>query len=109
VCLAFFTLSPIADAYSDSLCSPLVFLNGQNDADDPVITAELNLNDNVNSIRAIKASENISRHYHHATLLQALIKYGPPCRVEEIQISAVEIKSSQICPPLSSDSSPPVI
>jgi hypothetical protein len=106
-CLAFFVLSPIADAYSDSLCPPLVFLNGQNDADDPVITAELNLSDNVNSVHAIKASGNISQNYH--AFLQASIKHVPICLIENIQLSANNIKSSQICQPLSSDPSPPVI
>jgi hypothetical protein len=106
VCLALFALSPIADIYSDSLCSPLVFLNCQNDADDPVITDELNLLDNLNSIHAIKASEKASQNYH--ALLQASIKYGPACRIEKNQISANDIKSSQICVPVSSDLSPPV-
>jgi len=105
--LAFFALAPIADAYSDSFCSPLVFLNGLNDADDPIVTNKLNLKDNLNSIHAIKASENVSQHYR--ALLQAAINYKPACRTEKIQITANEIKSSQICPPLSSDSSPPVI
>lgn len=108
VCLAFFALSSSADAYSDSLCAPLFFLNGQNDSDDPVITNELNLNSyNLNSIHAIKASENVSQHYH--SFLLSSKKYRPACRIEKIQISANDIKSSQICPPLSSDPSPPVI
>ena len=98
VFLAFFALSPVADAYSDSLCSPLVFLNGQNDSDDPVVTNELKL-DNLKSIHAIKKSKITSPHYH------ALL----PASIENIQISANNIKSSQICPPLSSDPSPPVI
>jgi hypothetical protein len=107
MCLAFFALSPVADAYTDSLNSPLVFLNGQNDADDPVITHELNLNDNLISIHTIKASENASQQ--SPALFRASIKYGPACRIEKLQISAIDIKSSQSCPPLSSDPSPPVI
>lgn len=103
--LAFFALSPIADAYTDSLCSPLVFLNGQNDEDDPIITDELDLNDIINCIHAVKALET----QQHDELLQALIQYGPACRIEKKQISPNDIKSSQICSPVSSDLSPPVI
>lgn len=107
VFLAFFTLSPFADAYSDSLCTPLVFFNGQNDSDDPVITNELNLKDNRKSRHAEKASANVFQNYH--AFLQASIKQRTACRIDKTQISANNIKSSQICPPLSSDHSPPVI
>lgn len=106
-CLAFFALSPVADAYSDSLCSPLIFINGQNDSDDQIITDELNLNDDHSSIHAIKSAEYALPHYH--ALLQASLKYGPAFRIEKMQISANNIKSSQICPPVSSDLAPPVI
>jgi hypothetical protein len=105
--LAFFVLSPIADAYADSLCSPLVFLNGQNDEDDPIITDELDLNDIFNCIHTVKISENSPQQ--NRELLQASIKFGPACRIEKIQISANDLKSSQICPPVSSDLAPPVI
>jgi hypothetical protein len=105
--LAYFAQSPIADAYTDSLCSPLFFLDYQSATDDPVVTDELNLNNKIKSIPTIKTLENSSSHYHE--LLQALIKYRPASCIEEIQISANNIKSSQIFPPLSSDPSPPVI
>ncbi len=105
--LAVFALSPIVDAYSDSLCSPLVFLNGQNDADDPVITQELNLNDNLISIQAKKDSKKVSRHYH--ALLQTPIEYVPACGIDKIQLSANIIKASQICSPISSGLSPPAV
>lgn len=105
--LAFFALSPFADAYSDSLCSPFVFLNGQFDSDDPVITDELNLTDALSPIHTIKTSEKVSQDYH--ALLQASIKYGPACFIEVVQISTYNIKSSQVCPPVISDLPPPVI
>lgn len=107
VVLVCFTLSPIADAYLDSFCSPLFFLDGQIDSDDPIITDELNLYDNLNSIHAIKTSENAFQRYH--AFLQTSVKYGPAFRIEKMQISSNSIKSSQICPPLSSDLAPPVI
>lgn len=107
VFLAVFALSPIADAYADSLCSPFFFLDGQNVPDDPIITDELNLNDNLSSIQTIKTSEKALQHYQ--AFLRASIKYGQPCRIEKIQISTNDIKSSQIYSPVSSDLSPPAI
>jgi hypothetical protein len=107
VCLAFFALSSSADAYTDSLCSPLVFLNGQNDADDPLITNELNLNNDFDFSRDLKASENLSQQHH--VLLQASIQHRPACVIEKIKISTNDIKSSQVCPLLFSDPSPPII
>jgi hypothetical protein len=107
LCLAFFALSASADVYSDSLHSPLVFINGQYDSDDPVITNKLNLNDTHNSIRSKKVLENYSQQHHG--LLEASIQYRPACCIEKIQISANNVKSSQNYPPLFSDPSPPVI
>lgn len=108
VFLAFFALSSSADAYSDSLCSsPLVFLNGQNDADDPVITNELNLNAAFNTIHDLKDPDNLSQQHH--ALSQASVQYGPAYCIKKIQISANNIKFSQICRLLSSDPSPPFI
>jgi hypothetical protein len=107
VCLAFFALAAAADAYSDSLCSPLIFLNGQNDSDDPVITDELNLNDNLSTVLVVKDSESVPLQYQSP--LEASIEYWPAYSVKKIQISANNIRSPQICPLLSSDPSPPVV
>jgi hypothetical protein len=107
VSLTFFVLSPFADIYTDSLFSPFFFFNGQNDSDDQVITDELNLNNShLNSIQTI-VSAYASHHY---AFLQASIKYRSACQIEENeQISVNKIKSSQLCPSVSSDPSPPVI
>jgi hypothetical protein len=106
--LAVFAISPIADAYSDSLCSPPVFLNDLDDSDSPVSINELKLNDTRKSLHALKTLKHASRHYH-ARMQQALIHGCPACQIIKIQISANDVKSSQNCPPLASDPSPPVI
>lgn len=105
--LAFFALSPIADAYADSLFSPHFNLHGQNEQEDPVVTDKLNLKDDLSSNQKRKTSVNISRRNH--TLLLASLKYEIACRIEKIQISAYDIKSSQMYPPVSSALPPPVI
>jgi hypothetical protein len=108
VFLAVFTISPIVDAYSDSLSSSLVFFNDLNDSDSPVSIYDLKLNHARKSLHALRQASN---HYHNALTLslRASLKDEPVCHIIKIQISANDIKSSQTCPPLSSDPSPPVI
>jgi len=104
--LAIFSQSPIADAYSDSLCSTPVDYNEQNDPSDPVVTSELNLNNNRKCINDLKVSKQASKDYQ-AYLHRHLIHDEPACHF--VQISATDLKSSQIYPPVSSDTSPPVV
>src|SRR3990172_5614982 len=54
--LAFFVISPIADAYTDSLCPSLSFFNDLNDADSPVSINDLKLNDALSSLDVFKIS-----------------------------------------------------
>jgi len=108
VLLAIFAQSPIADAYTDSLCSSPVDYNEQNDPSDPVVTSELNINNNRKCINDLKASRQASKDYQ-VSLRRHLIQIEPACHIMRISISASDLKSSQICPPVSSDSSPPVI
>ena len=107
--LAIFAQSPIADAYTDALCSSPVDYNEQNDPSDPVVTSELNLNNNRQCINDLKASKQASKDYQ-ASLQRHLIKDEPTCRIMQVStISATDVKSSQIYPPVSSDSSPPLV
>lgn len=106
--LAIFAQSPIADAYTDSLSSSLVVYNDQNDPSDPVVTSELSLNDNRKCIAELKASKQLSKDYQ-LSLLRVSIQDQPACHIMQISISATDLKFSQICPPVSSDLSPPVI
>jgi hypothetical protein len=108
VFLAIFAQSPVADAYSDSLCSSPVDYNEQNDPSDPVVTSELNLNNNRQCINDLKASKQASKDYQ-ASLQRHLIQYEPTCPIKQVSLSAADLKSSQIYPPVSSDSSPPVV
>jgi hypothetical protein len=104
VFLAFFAISPIADAYCDSLCSSLFVFNDLNDADDPDIINDLKLHDDCNSRPARKRASEL---HHDQT--RTLPKDDPAGRVINIQRSANDLKSSQCCPPVSSDLSPPRI
>jgi hypothetical protein len=107
LCLVFFALSPIADAYTDSLCPSLVFFNDLYDEDSPVSINDLKLNDALNSLhvlkRAFKQKPDI-----HALLLDALAIDGPACHLIKREIQLLTLTSSQSCPPLFSDPSPPV-
>jgi hypothetical protein len=104
--LALFAISPIVEAYTYSLFAPLILLTDQKEPDGPVVTDELNLNDNLNFLDAVKSSEKVSEQNH--ALVQTS-HYGTPGRIENIQTSAYDIKSSQSCPPISSDLSPPLV
>jgi hypothetical protein len=106
--LAIFAQSPIADAYSDSLSSSPVVYNDQNDPSDPVVTSELNLNNNRKCINDLKASRQESKDYQ-ASLHRHLIRDEPACHFVQVSISEIDLKSSQIYSPLSSDSSPPLV
>jgi len=108
ILLAIFAQSPIADAYVDSLCYSPNDYNEQNDPSDPVVTSELNLNHNRQCIDDLKASKQASKDYQ-ASLQRHLPKAEPTSRMQVSTISAIDLKSSQICPPVSSDSSPPAI
>jgi hypothetical protein len=108
VFLAIFAQSPIADAYSDSLCSSPIDYNEQNDPSDPVVTSELNLNNNRKCVNDLKASKQASKDYQ-AFLKWVLIQDESACHITQMSISATDVKSSQIYPPVSSDTSPPVV
>lgn len=105
--LAYFAQSPIADAYADSLYPSLFFLDVQNVPVDQAITDKLNLNNkSLKSIQTRNYSQIASLQYD--ALLHVLIKNWPENRIENIQISAKNIKSSQNYPPVSSDLPPPL-
>jgi hypothetical protein len=108
VFLEIFAQSPIADAYSDSLCSSLVVNGDLGDPSDGVVTSELNLNGSRKCINDLKASKQASKDYQ-AFLQRVLIQDEPACHIMQVSISATYLKSSQIYPPVSSDSSPPVV
>jgi hypothetical protein len=108
ILLAIFAQSPIADAYSDSLCSSPIDYNEQNDPSDGVVTSELNLNDSRKCINVLKASKQASKDYQ-ASLQQHLIQDDPTSHLKQESILVTDLKSSQIYPPVSSDSSPPAI
>jgi hypothetical protein len=106
--LAIFAQSPIADAYSDSLCSSLVVYGDLSDPSDGVVTSELNLNDNRKCFNELKALKQASKDYQ-AFLQRVLIQDETACHIIRVSISATDLKSSQMYPPVSSDSSPPVV
>lgn len=106
--LAIFAQSPIADAYSDSLCSSLVVYSDLNDPSDGVVTSELNLNNGRKCINDLKASKQAFKDYQ-AYLQRHLIQDEPTCRIMQVSISAADLKSYQIFPPKSSDLSPPSV
>jgi hypothetical protein len=108
VFLAIFAQSPIADAYSDSLCSSLVVSGDLGDPSDGVVTSELNLNDDSECIYDLKASKQVTKDYQEF-LRRVLIQDEPACHIIPVSLSATSFKTSQICPPVSSDSSPPVV
>ncbi len=106
--LVFFALSPVADAYADSLCPELVFFNDLNDSDSPVSINDLKLN---NSLKALYAMNLASKQNHdnHALFLSALAKDGSAGRITGPQLPANDRCSSQRCSLASADPSPPVI
>ncbi len=109
VFLAFFALSPIADAYADSLCSSRVFFNDLNDSDSPVSINDMKLNDVRKSLHAFNRASR-QNHEDPALSLHALSAVG--CRASRItkpQLSANDNCYSQRCFLASSDPSPPVI
>jgi hypothetical protein len=106
--LAFFAISPIADAYTDSLCSSPVLFNELNDADSPVSINDLKLNDALDSLHAFNSTAKQNPD-DLALSLHALAKDGPACQITRTESSVFAVKSSQCCPPLSSDPSPPVV
>jgi hypothetical protein len=103
--LVVYSQSPIADAYNDSFCSFTVLFNDLNDADSPVCTNNLKLNDVSKSYRTLKSSSK--RHPDEKKI--ALPNDSPLGNTTKPIVSAFDIKSSQCCPPLSSDPSPPVV
>jgi hypothetical protein len=104
--LAFFAISPIADAYTDSLCSSPVLFSELNDADSPVSINDLKLNDALNSLHASNSTAR-QNHDDRALSLRSLANNGRACEVTKTEESLFTLKSSQCCPPLSSDPSPP--
>jgi hypothetical protein len=108
VLLAIFAQAPIADAYTDSLCSSPIVYNDLSDPSDGVVTSELNLNENRKCINDLKASKQASKDYQ-AALKRVSIKVEPACHIMQESISAADLKSSQIYPPVSSDLSPPAV
>ena len=104
--LAVFFISPIVDAYQDSFCPSTILFNDLYDEDSPVSIDELNLNDALNSHHALKSASEQYYYYNDQTLASA--KGHPSKCITKSQISANDIKSSQCCPSLSSDPSPPV-
>lgn len=103
--VAVFMICTIFDAPAGSLCfSSIPF----NDLNDPVIINNPNRIDNRNFVNALKASKRLSNHYL-ALLRQASIKDEPVFHIRKLQISVNDIKSSQSCPPVSSDLAPPLV
>jgi hypothetical protein len=102
--LAVLFISPIVDAYQDSFCPCTVLFHDLNDEDSPVGIDELNLNDTLKSQHALKSASDKKP----VDQTPASPKGYPSECITKSQISANDIKSSQCCPPLSSDPSPPV-
>jgi hypothetical protein len=101
--LAVFSISPIVDAYQDSCCSST--FDDLNDIDLPVSINNLQLNDARKPHHALKNASEQNHHYQKV----ASAKDSPSGLTTKPQNSANEIKSSQCCPPLSSDPSPPLL
>ncbi|MCK9418337.1 MAG: hypothetical protein M0R70_03045 [Nitrospirae bacterium] len=106
--LAVFAISPIVDAYADSLCSSHAIFNDLNDEDSPVSMNDLKLND---ARKAIQSLNRASRQNHdtRALLLCSPATDGPAGRITRPQLPAKDSCSFQRCSLASSGCSPPVI
>lgn len=105
--LAAFAISPIADAYTDSLSSSLCEINDQIDSTDVIICYDVKIKAKHNSLSAVKRTDQHSLG-ELSRLRRTLLEDSPAHRSAEREFPFFAIKSSQICPPLSSDPSPPV-
>jgi len=106
--LVLFAISPIADAYADSYCSSRGDFNDLNDSDDTVVINNLKLNGVRKPLHAFKHASKLP-HDDHTLFLRTSPQDGPVGRITKREIPFFAIKSSQICPPFSSDPSPPPV
>ena len=105
--LAVFAISPIVDAYADSLCSAQAIFNDLNDEDSPISMNDLKLKD---ALKAIQSLNRASRQNNdtRALFLQALAKNSLAGSITGTQIPANDNSPSQRCSLASSGSSPPI-
>lgn len=106
--LAVFAISPITGAYTDSLCSSPVLFSDLNDADSPVGIDDLKLDDALKSLHTLKLASR-QNHDNHALSPLAVAKDYLACQSIRSDHSVITLKSSQSCPLLSSDPSPPAV
>jgi hypothetical protein len=106
--LAVVSISPIADAYTDSLSSATDFYNDLYDSDSPVSINDLKLNDALNSLNALKRSSAQCRD-NSALLPDDLATDRPVGRTIKHDLPANDTCSSPHYSFASSDPSPPVI
>jgi len=106
--LVIFAISPIVDAFSDSLCSSSVFFNDLNDSNSPVSINDLNLNDACESLQAQNRASK-QNHDIRALLLRDMAINGLSGSSTRSQLRAYDRCSSQQCSLVSSDPSPPII
>jgi hypothetical protein len=100
--LSVFAVSPIADAYTNSLCSSTCNFNDSNDI---ISIDDLNLDDDYNSCHVLIHEAALD----HALLQQAPSIDGPAGHITTKQLPLNDRCSSQHTSLASSDPSPPVI
>lgn len=99
--LALFAISSIADPYTDSLFSSPGNFNGQNNSN--YLIANNDLDDDYDPcLLSIHAAEHYYESLHHSSEIDS-----PECIIKK-EFPLLALISSQTCPPLSSDPSPPV-
>jgi hypothetical protein len=107
--VALFIICTFTDACADSLCPPSFFYYELNEDEPAAInTDKHDLNANRQFIDVRKAPKYVSPYYR-ALVKPRSIEDSPVSLIVPVQNSAHDIKSSQICPPVSSDPSPPAV
>jgi hypothetical protein len=105
--LAVFAVSPVVDAYVDSLCPSPVCFNDLDDSDSPVSINDLKLNDARKSPHALNRASKQNQD-NLARLQRALATGCSAGRIAKPQLPVHDNCFSQPCSLASSDPSPPI-
>jgi hypothetical protein len=103
--LAVFAVSPVVDAYVDSLCPSSACFNDLDDSDSSISTDDLKLNDARKFLHAFNRASRQDRD-NHALFLSALAKDDSAGQITGPQLPTNDRCSSQRCSLASADPSP---